>query len=77
MTGQPRDDLLGVVGDPARTGKPVAAGLRDGTATLLAVEREIEMLVIPAAEAPNRCRLRPAADGALRCLCDLVSHRRC
>lgn len=32
---QLRDDLLGVVGDPAQTGKPVGADLRDGKATLL------------------------------------------
>jgi geranylgeranyl diphosphate synthase type I len=32
---QLRDDVLGVVGDPSRTGKPVGDDLRDGKPTLL------------------------------------------
>lgn len=48
---QLRDDVLGVFGDPARTGKPAGDDLREGKKTLLVV------LALDAADPAQRARL--------------------
>ena len=58
---QLRDDVLGVFGDPAETGKPAGDDLREGKRTVLvatAVERATPAQASPAPPAPRRPRPR-------------------
>lgn len=69
-----RDDVLGVWGDPGRTGKPALDDLLDGTATtLLAWGRE--MVTGPDAELVDACAAGDLGrDGAARLADALVRH---
>jgi len=68
---QLRDDLLGVLGDPSRTGKPVGTDLREGKPTLVLA------LGLRLADAGGRRRLARAGasdldDEEIHELCDLL-----
>lgn len=86
---QLRDDLLGVYGDSAETGKPVTDDIREGKATVLmalAVRRACEadlkllrtMMGNPDVTAEDVDRLRVILDatGARRCVEEMIQHRR-
>ncbi|MFD0330942.1 polyprenyl synthetase family protein [Streptacidiphilus monticola] len=71
---QLRDDLLGVFGDPARTGKPSGDDLREGKRTLLVAEalahatpadaRLIDDLLGSPSPRPWTCSATPSRSGA-------------
>lgn len=60
---QLRDDILGVFGDPAATGKPAGDDLREGKRTML-VARTLAAASPAAAETVRRLLGDPALDGA-------------
>ena len=66
---QLRDDVLGVFGDPAETGKPAGDDLREGKRTVLvaiAVDSADAIAAGTAAPAPRRPGLTPQGVDALR-----------
>ncbi|WP_183518565.1 bifunctional (2E,6E)-farnesyl/geranyl diphosphate synthase [Mycolicibacterium sp. BK634] len=71
---QLRDDVLGVFGDPAVTGKPSGDDLRSGKRTVLLAEA-LERATAADPDAADRLRAgigTELTDGAVRQLCDII-----
>jgi len=86
---QLRDDLLGVYGDPAETGKPMTDDIREGKATVLmalaarrACGADLKLLQATIGNADvtakdvERLRLILDATGARRTVEQMIQHRR-
>nr|WP_274388232.1 polyprenyl synthetase family protein [Salsipaludibacter albus] len=70
---QLRDDLLGVLGDPARTGKPVGGDLREGKRTVLVAEAATRLDPASLARLETTLGDQAADDETVRrCIADLV-----